>query len=362
MKKIIFLSLFLILGTGFLCAQEFSPGYLISREQDTLRGFILDGSDADLANSIQFKKDMDGQVLNYEPAALKAFAFNTGRSFESMELPPREQVKAKHIFAKNIIRGEIDLFVWRHKGRAVPDFFVYNNSSGKSAYLKKPVKRNVAEGKSFTRDQYYLGNLQLVKGETGNISRLRFSEKQMKKDIIRYNSTLQENIPLFIYKDEVKYNFDLMVGIPILEEISFPIWRISAFMNKNRPEVTRNFYFTHGIYFVHVDKKRELPTDLKYGLVDSKSSILNVMPIGFKYQGDGKVFQPYGYIGGGISAWWLTWFLIEDYNKAGSRTDMAIYPTFNIGIGTKIKMGPAAFIAEISPGMRGVFLSAGISY
>ncbi len=61
---------------SYLPAQQiFDPGYIISLNRDTIKGFIKEDLESDLISGIKFKNDESSALKEYGPADLLGFAW-----------------------------------------------------------------------------------------------------------------------------------------------------------------------------------------------------------------------------------------------------------------------------------------------
>ena len=365
MKKYLF---FFVLCFSFsvLKAQDtWEPGYIILTEQDTLTGVILERTDTELAHFIKFKKQADKEIQVFKAGELAVFGFKNGRIYESHSFMDEKGVKTS-VFAKRIVQGKLDLFAWRHPQRLQPDFFVVNNTTGKSVYLKKPVKKEITgkDGKQYNhRDKNYIGNLKLIKDDSlSKPEDIRFSEKLIQKDIIAFNNNHTRDFPLLIHEERLEHSFDVMAGVPVQFATGSSNFRVALYYNKIKPERSEKFVITRGIIYNHHVKDQVFPANFKDGKMNSQLQMLNVVPFAIKFQGSSKIFQPYGYAGAGIGVVRQTSLWVKDYQNNGEEVKYFPIPTVNIGIGARLKLGPAYLITELTPAFTGIFLNTGISF
>ncbi len=339
------------------------PGYIILQEQDSVSGFILERTDAEMAHAINFKKQGEIKTLVYKAKEIAGFGFKNGRVYESHSFV-NESGEKIYVFAKSLVRGKLDLFAWRHPQRLQPDFFLVNNKSGKSVYLKKPVKKEIIgkDGKRYNqRDKNYIGNLKLVK-EDSLTADIRFSEKIIQKEIIQYNGNYASDFPLLIHEERVDNSIDVLAGVPIQFSTGFSNFRVAVYLNKSKPERSTNFVITRGIIYNHHVNDQVFPADFKDGKMSHKAQMLNLVPFAIKFQGSSKIFQPYGYAGAGIAVVKETNLLVKDYHNNGTESNFFPIPTVNIGMGARLKLGPAYLVTELTPTLQGIFLNTGISF
>lgn len=348
------------------CAAQnyFEPGYIVNPQNDTIKGFILDSPDADHAIKIFFKPDQKTTPKIYKPKDLSGFGFNSGRIFEKM--PVISEKDTTYIFAKNLVRGKIDLFVWRHPNIVKPDIFLSNNETNKTVHLIKPEKKIFPDnnGKSYTqRDDQYFRKLQLIKEDSvlyDNRDIIKFSENRIKRDILDYNKQFQSQYKIKKYVEKVNYDYDIIAGLPVnsSEDLHF---RAGLYRNKSREERSTNFSLMQGLVYNHwSNDDKELPA-IQDGNSNYRWQLLNVVPLGINFHGNSKNIQPYGYAAIGAAVIMMKDHVIKGGVQQENETSFSVIPTVNFGVGTKIRLGKNFLIAELTPTITGLFWNVGFS-
>lgn len=365
MQKYIFF-IALLFSYSLLKAQDtWENGYIILKMQDTIRGSILERTDAEMAHFIKFKKKSATEVQVYNAGEIAGFGLINGRNYESHFFMD-EKGNRTEVFAKNLVRGKLDLFAWRHPQRLQPDLFVVNSKTGESVYLKKPVKKEITgkDGKRYNhRDKKYIKSLSLIKGDSASEpDDIRFSEKLIQRNIIDYNSNFLNEYPVKIHQERIDYSFDVLAGVPIQFATGLSNYRVALYFNRTKPERSTNYVITRGIIYNHHVLEHTFPATFKDGSMSYKAQMLNLVPFAIKFQGSSKILQPYGYAGAGIAVVKATDLLVKDYQDNGTEASYYFGPTINIGIGARLKLGPVSLITEVTPTFKGIYFNTGISF
>src|SRR5690242_11563260 len=109
MKRFVIV-LFAFFSNYILPAQDFSPGFIVTPEGDTLKGFLLDRTDAELASGVTFKTTKpQTDAVNYLPPKLTSFGFDNGRIFKRFSVPTTNGDSIL-VFAKKNLEGKISLY------------------------------------------------------------------------------------------------------------------------------------------------------------------------------------------------------------------------------------------------------------
>lgn len=373
-KTINLFILLIILGQSLYSQDKYDPGYVVTTKKDTINGFIMNKIDYELAYKISFKRNLlDKTIIEYAPSELLGFRFNSGRAFERKRITNNKLAAntkdSLYIFAKNIIKGKIDLFVWRHKNNNSKDFFIINNSSKRQAQLFKSKPSIVkVEGKTYSKkNNRYKNLITYVKSDESlkpdKKNNLRFDEKSIRKDITSFNRNFQDEYPLEIYEEPYENNYDFLVGIPFRLKQDELHFRIGIYRNKTFIEKSNKVSFINGVIYHHwSDNDKEWNSEYKNGTSNYSWQMLNIIPIGIKYQSNSKHIIPYVFLGVGAVALLMKDHIIEDYEVVGNQNKFIFFPTVNIGLGTKIKLNSNYIITEITPTFNGVFFNVGYSF
>lgn len=354
-------------------AQKDVPGYLVNFRNDTVPGFINDRTDADLASGFVFTKTTGVQGHRYTADSIGSFGFNYGRLFRKFPVKARRSDKdSLFVFAKKIVDGRISLYTYSSKQKGQPDMFLVNNHTGDTAHLSPPTRTRKVNKDGRTVDvesNIYLGKIKILKGDTlpnQNSERIKYSEKEIRKNIQAYNAKYERQYPMSFYRQRSDSRYDVTAGIPIWRpgedvDISF---RISAYRRKYWPESSRRVSHIMGISYryLHLDKEPEM--SVRESWQNFKQQFISIIPLGFGFEADSGFIRPYCYAGIGLV------LLIEDHYRVANNEYKGViheyYPflTFNVGAGVKIKAGNDFILAEITPTAAGggVFVNVGYSF
>lgn len=366
----ILLFLFFIPFSQHLFSQEgYQPGYIVNFNNDTIIGFIEEKVDSKLAEEVNFKEKKELESgKKYTAKNILGFGFDNGRNFQSMLLQDVKNLDENKVFAKKSLEGKIDLFLWRTENESRPNFFLTNNATGETVLLRAPVKKNLKteSGREYNYiDKNYLNFLQNIKNE-GEISpkdEIRYSEKRIINDILEFNRRFESEYPVSSYQEKIEYSHDVMVGIPFNLSDDGMAFRVAVYRNKKRPEKSLSFSIIRGISYQHwSNEDKIIDENFANGTSNYRWQALSIIPIGIKYQGNGRILQPYTYLGVGLGVIALTDYVIENFENKGSKTTFSPFPTINLGAGVKIKVGSKYILLEITPSINAAFINAGISF
>lgn len=361
MKFYFFLFFSVVAISNIVAQSSFEPAYYITQDKDTIRGFILEKTDAELARNFQFRADKNSVVKTYRPDEIPGFGFANGRVFQQIPVVITKE-DTVFVFAKRIVEGKIDLFVRRYAHQSKPDIFLYNNSTNKIIPIFQP-RRRVLQMDSLSLPQPEFG--EKLNSEDSSfvqeiLSQKKPSEKRIRKKVIKYNREFQEEYPVNIYREQLKHNYDILAGLPITtsEELHF---RVGVYRNKSRVERSTNYSFMDGLVYQHRSNTNQDLTVLPEGNSIYRWHLINVIPFGVNFHGNSKVIQPYGYAGLGAGVIMAEDLVVVNGEQKENEISYQIFPTLNVGIGLKIRLGKTFLITELTPTINSLFWNVGLS-
>lgn len=365
--KFFILFILSIAAIPFASAQDtFVPGFIITEEQDTINGYLLEKTDAELARKVIFKREKKGISKTYKPAELLGFGFDNSRIFRKMATILSPEEDTTYVFAKNLVKGKIDLYVLRYANQNNPDIFLINNNTSARVELSRPESRRFfrKNGKIYSPFNFsYVSKLRLIKGDSSAFdarSYPKYSERRIKNDILNYNRAHANEYPIEVYKEELKFNYDFLAGIPVSSSVELH-FRVGVYRNKSRVERTTNFSVMQGIVYHHWSKDENQVPVIQEGNSNYRWQFLNVIPLGINFHGNSKIVQPYGYAGVGFGVALMNDHIIGNGEIQGEETKFWFSPTLNFGVGAKIRLGRTFLITELTPTINGLFWNAGFS-
>lgn len=362
MKFYFFTILSLVAIFKIAAQSKLEPGYVITVEKDTLRGFIMEKTDAELAEKVSFKPDKNAVLRTYKADELLRFGFNYGRTFEQIPVKISAQ-DTSFIFVKRIVEGKIDLLVRRFPHQNNPDLYLSNNTQTLAFPNSQKRKFLAGESNSYSQSEF-VQELNKFSQDSSFVESVlslkKFSEKKVRKEIIKYNQTFREEYPVEVYREQVKYNYDILAGLPInsSEELHF---RVGVYRNKSRIERSTNYSFMQGIIYHHRSNKGTGIFVIPDENITYRWQLLNVIPVGVNFHGNTKIVQPYGYAGIGLGVIMEDEHVGVNLEQPGTETTYRFLPTLNVGMGLKIRLGNTSLITELTPTINSLFWNIGIS-
>lgn len=122
---LLILSSFLI--SNHAAAQEsFAEGYIITLNNDTLRGYLEIMGEKHAARSCNFKISPNAQYQKYDASQIRAYRFDAGRFMISKTID--NSGKAETVFLEFLIQGKANLY--QHPGDKSTRYFLETESNG----------------------------------------------------------------------------------------------------------------------------------------------------------------------------------------------------------------------------------------
>lgn len=365
MKKFYLSGIFILISFFEMFAQEeYRAGQLITKSNDTLQGFILYETDANISENIKFKNELDQEAQSYRPEDLESLLFENGRIFKSINI---SEFKASKML-KRVLQGKVDVYVNRVKNQSKPNFYLVNNKTGKTAFLLSPKSELISDNnKSFNyKDKRFLGQIKLIKEIESNEYEedLKYSEKRIIGNFRNYNSNYQQNYPLKEYQEEKEFTYDLSAGYTKTHDGDYA-WRIAFYRNEHKIEKSKNFYIIRGVTLSSwSNKERDLNLDSgNKGSANYQRSVLTLLPWGIKYSLSEGVVQPYAYLATGLAVVLDKEILYDNGERTGDKAVLYPLPMVNLGAGLRFKINRNYLFLELTPSIdHGLFVNAGFSF
>jgi hypothetical protein len=148
---------------GVFAKRDFRPGFIISKNGDTLRGFILYKS-VNASNICSFRQELKGPVTEYTPMDILAYRFDDGRYYIPKEIT-LEDVR-KWVFVEFLIKGKANIYFMKDRN----DHYFIEKDDGRIVELTEKEKIiTEKDGKTFVKPEQYSGKLKSVLSDCPDI-------------------------------------------------------------------------------------------------------------------------------------------------------------------------------------------------
>ncbi len=165
---IILTSTLLLSGISKQCEaqRDYRNGYIITLQQDTIRGLILHTGVANISKECVFKKNAQDNSVKYKPFDITGFRFDEGKYYISKELPLRSG--AKSFFAEYLIKGKSNIYYCCDED----DHYFIEIENGKIYELTEPEKIFGDENTgSYYAPKLYTNKLKVLMKDCNNIDK-----------------------------------------------------------------------------------------------------------------------------------------------------------------------------------------------
>jgi hypothetical protein len=367
MKKLFFApAVVLLLTIEPALTNDLLPGYVVTNDQDTLRGYLMYEIDADLASSVTFVEDQ-GTTTSFSTSDLLGFGFNSGRTFERKRVPGAS-ADASWVFAKKYVSGKINMWIWRKKGH--PGIVLENRASDRTTFLSGPDPTAIAsiDGSKYSTDHVkYTSLIQYVLDDplhAPSNTKIRYSEKSIAKHIQNYNARFLDAYPVSENKDRMAWNVDVTLGMVPWVIGKVPHMRAAVYAALTNLDKTRRWSFIAGTSYLRASRNKNIDKAIDDGDVITQVQSISIIPVGVRYQNTGHRVQFYAYGGIGVRLGFDRIGEMHQGVEVDTYTDTYLVPiTMNVGAGLRIKAGSGHILAEITPSMSGgLFLNVGYSF
>lgn len=323
MKKVL-LIFFALIGVLPLRAQtDFRPGYVVTNENDTLRGLIDYRETATKYETCFFKQSAEASVVKFTAGAIRGYRFLHDKFFVSKAVKSHSDT-LETVFAEVIVRGKVSLF------RIRDDFYVSKDTSALYKLVNDRQVSQVGGKRVMVESNRFIGVLNFLMSDCDRVKsgvrNAKLYERSLTELTERYNHCRDEK-PV-TYKSNLPF-VDISVGLtaggsvtdlgfrnspspdsPFAGEFKPSVSSIAgAFVDLSSPRVNQRLSFHAGVLYSHstyhsFHSYRQLYyTDRHYVTLDVKR--LQV-PFGIRYTFADRKYTPY------VSAG-----LIGSYNFSG---------------------------------------------
>lgn len=332
-------------------AQFIDPAYVVTSASDTIRGFILNGTDFELSYGVSFATTQSGPFKKYSTDDLTGFVIKSGRLFRLIDNPKNAGARENRFFAKRILTGRINLYSFGSNG------FVFEK--GDTAVLVRKHEDNEErdnQGLDYTRRNYdhVAEMMRLMNDEESrkSIAQLRYSHRRILHATKEYNQRFAREYPVTVYRNNRNLNFRAVMGTSLSHYQGARQNNAGLFVEVTNFENSKRISFLSGVGVSRWDSGKDIfPT----GVYPKSQQYVALFPIGINIQSNPTRIQPFAHIDLGI-AFTTTVLSLAGYDQYlgkitySTKTETDIVPMFaNVAVGAKIYTGTRhAIIVEMS--------------
>jgi hypothetical protein len=164
-----------------LLAQKFQPGYIITKQFDTVYGLLANRNYLENGSSCKFKRNENSEVLSYKPFEISSYRFTNGKYYISKEITI-DSIDQK-VFLEYLIKGKANIYFIR---KLNGDYYFIQKENGPMVILKSDEVNPTYEHVTMNGNSSGNGaehNLVLTKKYTGTIKYILRDEPQLYDEI-----------------------------------------------------------------------------------------------------------------------------------------------------------------------------------
>ncbi len=188
----------LILSIAFVACSSivfsqnnFIPGYIVTQQGDTLRGFIDYQSSA--KSAFDFRTSADGETKAYGTSDIVGFGIVDGKSFKVKELPFGSGRST--VFAEVLVRGRANLYRYENNFFIEKDTVLRALTQSTRDVANKPGEK---QGQYQLVQKQYAGILNVLfldcQGMSNDVMNVKLSERDLTRITTRYNRCKGESV------------------------------------------------------------------------------------------------------------------------------------------------------------------------
>lgn len=238
-----FLTILLAIRISLCFSQnDWRPGYLISKENDTIHGFIDYRPNSENSLRCFFREEEKGRSKVYNPGEITGYRYADGKFYVSKSIKTND-LDGTYFF-EFLIKGEVNAYYLKYD-----DDLYFLEKDGELYLLKNTSHELYVDGKHYINEKKeYLGimNYVLQDGDIQNdIMRSKLEHKQLIKISKKYHEKVCEDEECIIFEKKVK---PLKVDFGIIAGSNFQ----TLYLNKDlsyEMKVENSFYGGVGFNF-----------------------------------------------------------------------------------------------------------------
>ncbi len=186
---------------------NYLSGYIITSENDTLKGFIEKQSDKRNSKRCNFKQSLNSGITEYFPDDLKEYRFDEDKYYVSKTILLRR--KEVNLFLELLVDGIADLYFFREDN--ITDHYFIQKADGKFFELTKTDKLVDIDGKSYSYNyKKYIGTLKIAFKDCPQIfpeiDQMSLDQKSLVDITKKYHECTGNTKKCIVYAKEIQEN------------------------------------------------------------------------------------------------------------------------------------------------------------
>ncbi len=320
---------------------DYKPGYLVKNNKDTIKGFIEESIESDYSKQVNFKSDSASSVQIFLPGDIQYFGVGSAiyKSISFLNTDP-EILKRDSCFAKKLVTGKYDLFVFSRRDR---QFYLIKNDTSIYFLYNSLLSNN---GELITQGNY-INTLNLISIPCEKLAsrydRVGFGEKEMSEFVLALNKCISPETAVSYYQKpkSVMQIFIFAGGLPLGTQSQLTM---EGLMRFSLPAVNKNTFLNVGFHYSSTHSVQSFG-DPYYGSY-SRNSIHTIysVPLTVQYDFINGIIRPYIYGGVGIAYLHQTVSGEPDFIGSLDKPSQNFGISFVVGIGIEAKIINRLFV------------------
>ena len=292
------LLLFSIFIAQQICAQnDFRPGYIITKEGDTLNGFVNYKVGLKKFEICSYKKTKEQKdQVNYYPNQIDGYGFVGDRFFEAKEITAEE---SKKVFIEVLVKGKATLY------RYNSDFFIEKNDSIFKQLVNEVSIEYTELGYREKQSNRHIGVLTYLFSDCPKVKKkaqtVQLKEKALVNLTKAYNDCFNE--PSIVFLENIpwlKANVGFSPGCFSSELGNATAFSFGAFVDISVPRVNERISIHTGAQYVSANfEGSSTRSNRFFNFSYETTTIMEQLriPVGIKYTFPEKKVTPYFAVG-----------------------------------------------------------------
>jgi len=188
--------------TGISAQEKSQSGYIITKSNDTIRGYIQNVN-INQFTKCSFKKEKNSPTIDYLPGEIAAYRFDgDGKFFISMDTP--SIAGNKTLFLEYLIKGKANIYFMRDNS----DHYYIQKNDDKLIELTEPQKFFTNEKGTFYSPQKYTGRLKYILSDCpqiySEIDAIKMYPNQLIKLAKHYHERVCDSAKCIVFERKIK--------------------------------------------------------------------------------------------------------------------------------------------------------------
>ncbi|NVO18345.1 MAG: hypothetical protein HXX13_01520 [Bacteroidetes bacterium] len=219
MKNYFVIPLVLLLAiTNMVLAQnDFRPGFIITLNNDTLKGLLQYKGSISSARKCGFKASEDAEQVHYSPTEIKSYRFQDGKYYVSRNVSIEGKVDT--LFLEYLIDGIVDIYYYRD-GQDKENYLV-DPGDGNFIVLDDSARVFIRNGSRYECDaKRYIGILKYIFRASPDVSqeveRIKLDHRSLIRVARQYHNEVCKDRECVVFEKKVvkvKFVANVLVGV-----------------------------------------------------------------------------------------------------------------------------------------------------